>query len=44
MGWVWWWLKGELVVMVTKVWVECRGSERMGWLWDDEEEEYGIKK
>ena len=27
----------------AKVWVECRGSEIMGWLWDDEEGEYRRK-
>ena len=44
MRWVCWWLKGGLAVMVAKVWVECGGSERVGWLWDDEEEEYHRQK
>ena len=29
MRWVWWWLKGGLVVMVAKVWVECGSSKEI---------------
>ena len=36
--------KGGLGVVVAKVWVECGGSSRVGWLWGDEEEYYRTNK